>query len=67
MAKIELYLPDDAENLFYYHNAQIFYKVIKEHAKWLKIYAKENIKLDPMEAHKNLTDTYKKMTGISLR
>lgn len=67
MAKIELNLPEDAENLFYLHNAQIFYQVIKEHSKWLKIYAKKDEKILASDAYKNLIDLYKSKTGIALR
>jgi hypothetical protein len=67
MAKIEFTLPDGAEELFYIHNAQIFYQIIKDHAKWLKIYAKEDKKIDAKEAYKNLIELYKEKTGIALR
>ena len=67
MAKIELTLPDNAEDLFYLHNAQIFYQIIKEHAKWLKVYAAANKKIDGKEAYQNLIETYKSKVGISLK
>lgn len=67
MAKIELTLPDNAEELFYLHNAQIFYQIIKDHAKWLKFYAKENKSEVAKEVYDHLIKTYKEKTGISLR
>lgn len=67
MAKIELTLPDNAEELFYLHNAQIFYLIIKDHAKWLKIYAKENKNIEAKSAYDHLIKTYKEKTGIQLK